>query len=134
MTSLVNITVQSMSKKGQNSVVGGGRKMWFQKSQFFQKNYGNLICFKTPWKKKFRKKSKMSNRRRVKNFKLNPFFHVFPLYTGCYPNMKYCIFWLKEAYFQKNIMRTTPHNVTMLYRNKLVNLTLTSFLRSQRSN
>ena len=31
-------------------------------------------------------------------------------------------------------MRTTPHNVTMIYQNKLINLTLTSFSRSQRSN
>ena len=38
----------------------------------------------------------MSNRRRVKHFKLNPFFRVFPRYTGCYPNMKYCIFWLRD--------------------------------------
>ena len=31
-------------------------------------------------------------------------------------------------------MRATPHNVTMIYQNKLINLTLTSFSRSQRSN
>ena len=31
-------------------------------------------------------------------------------------------------------MGTNPHNVTMIYQNKLINLTLTSFSRSQRSN